>query len=54
MVTLLKEHVVCTEGEPLTPEQARILKLFELAMVEFKIKLLSAWDGPSGKFKSYE
>ncbi len=50
---MLKEHTVCEEGHPLTPEQARILKLFEIAMVEFKITLLCTWAGTSGDFKRY-
>merc|ERR1711970_1027043 len=32
VVTLLKDHGVCKEGDTLTPEQARILKLLGIEM----------------------
>ncbi len=53
IVTMLKEHTVCTAGQTLTPEQARILKLLDVAMVEFKVTLLGGWAASSGAFKRY-
>ncbi|XP_014287668.1 mRNA turnover protein 4 homolog [Halyomorpha halys] len=44
VVTLTQEHPVCKEGKPLTPEQARILKLLGNQMAEFKVILLCAWS----------
>ncbi|KAL1771039.1 mRNA turnover protein 4-like isoform X2 [Sigmodon hispidus] len=37
VVTLLSDYEVCKEGNMLTPEQARILKLFGYEMAEFKV-----------------
>ncbi|XP_038051374.1 mRNA turnover protein 4 homolog isoform X2 [Patiria miniata] len=50
VVLLVGEHTVCKEGEPLTPEQARILKLLGNAMVDFKIDLLAMWSN-NGTFE---
>ncbi|XP_022110295.1 mRNA turnover protein 4 homolog [Acanthaster planci] len=56
VVTLVAEHTVCKEGEPLTPEQARILKLLGNTMVNFKIDLLAFWsnDGTYEDLKTSE
>ncbi|XP_048508120.1 mRNA turnover protein 4 homolog isoform X2 [Athalia rosae] len=37
VVTLLKDHDVCKQGQTLTPEQARILKLIGRALATFKL-----------------
>ena len=37
VVTMFKEHVVCKEGDVLTPEQTQILKHLNLMQSEFKI-----------------
>nr|XP_058156397.1 mRNA turnover protein 4 homolog [Dasypus novemcinctus] len=39
VVTLLSNYEVCKEGAVLTPEQARILKLFGYEMAEFKVTI---------------
>lgn len=44
VVTLLSKHTICRAGKPLTPEQARVLKLLGLQVAEFKIKLLARWN----------
>lgn len=53
VVTLIKDHNVCKEGEALTPEQARILKLLGRMMVDFRIDLICMWsnDGSFEEFK---
>ncbi|XP_064597695.1 mRNA turnover protein 4 homolog [Liolophura sinensis] len=43
VITLLREHQVCEEGDILTPEQARILKLFGYEMAEFHLTLEGMW-----------
>jgi len=43
VVTLVKEHVVCTEGETLSSEQARLLKLLGHQQAEFRLKLVAMW-----------
>lgn len=44
IVTLIKPFTVCQEGEPLSPEQARILKHFNYKLAEFKLTLTSYWS----------
>ncbi|XP_012691380.1 mRNA turnover protein 4 homolog [Clupea harengus] len=51
VVTLIKEFVVCKEGDSLTPEQARILKLFAIQMAEFKLTIKCMWNSETGDFK---
>lgn len=51
MVTLLSDYEVCKEGEVLTPEQARILKLFGYEMAEFKVTIKYVWDAQSSRFQ---
>ncbi|CAI9605537.1 unnamed protein product [Staurois parvus] len=51
VVTLLSDHEVCKEGDTLTPEQARILKLFGYQMAEFKVTLKSMWSAETGEFQ---
>ncbi|XP_016373875.1 mRNA turnover protein 4 homolog [Sinocyclocheilus rhinocerous] len=48
VVTLIKDFEVCKEGDTITPEQARILKLFGIEMVEFKISIKCMWNSESG------
>ncbi|OWF44670.1 mRNA turnover protein 4 homolog [Mizuhopecten yessoensis] len=43
-VTLLREHKVCEKDDVLTPEQARILKLFGHMMAEFHITVEGVWE----------
>jgi len=44
VVTLDKDYCICEKDAVLTPEQARLLKLFEHPMATFKIKLLASYD----------
>jgi len=46
VVTLIKNYTVCKEGQILTPEQARILKLLDIKMAEFRIIVDSVWTKP--------
>ncbi|CAO2589726.1 mRNA turnover protein 4 homolog, partial [Lemmus lemmus] len=43
VVTLLSDYEVCKEGDVLTPEQARVLKLFGYEMAEFKVTIKYRW-----------
>ncbi|KAM7422852.1 hypothetical protein PAMA_010742 [Pampus argenteus] len=52
VVTLLKDHEVCKEGDTLTPEQARILKLFGTEMAEFKVQIKCMWNSETGEFQN--
>ncbi|PRP86492.1 mRNA turnover protein 4 [Planoprotostelium fungivorum] len=51
VIHLLADFEVCTEGNELTPEQGRILKLFEKKMSEFYIDVECVWRKTDGKFK---
>lgn len=51
VITLNKDHKVCTKGDVLTPEQCRILKLFCHPMAEFRFALGSMWSR-SGKIEA--
>eukprot|EP00088_Acartia_fossae_P048012 TRINITY_DN5222_c0_g1_i5.p1 TRINITY_DN5222_c0_g1~~TRINITY_DN5222_c0_g1_i5.p1 ORF type:complete len:239 (+),score=50.88 TRINITY_DN5222_c0_g1_i5:41-757(+) len=50
VVTLLKEHIVCSAGDTLTSEQARILKLLGKQQAEFRLRMLAVWSN-DGEFK---
>jgi len=54
VVTLLRDHQVCQDGQTLSPEQARILKLFGYQMAEFKMRIDGMWqnDGTIEFFKN--
>ncbi|PAV73210.1 hypothetical protein WR25_14301 [Diploscapter pachys] len=48
IITLIEEFTVCTEGEPISVEQAKILKLLERKLSEFRVKLACHWSKKSG------
>jgi len=43
VITLLSDFVVCTEGDKLTPDQARVLKLLEKTLATFSVALIAQW-----------
>lgn len=50
-----EEHTICSEGDKLNPEQARLLKLLNYQMVTFRIKLLNRYrDGIVSSLNSEE
>ncbi|NP_001079849.1 MRT4 homolog, ribosome maturation factor L homeolog [Xenopus laevis] len=51
VITLLSDYDLCKEGDVLTPEQARILKLFGFQMAEFKVSIKSIWTAETGEFQ---
>ncbi|CAJ0954546.1 unnamed protein product [Ranitomeya imitator] len=53
VVTLLSDYEVCKEGDTLTPEQARILKLFGYQMAEFNVSIKSMWVSETGEFQQF-
>ncbi|XP_043284138.1 mRNA turnover protein 4 homolog [Venturia canescens] len=48
VVTLIKDYEVCKKGHQLTPEQARILKLFGRQLAAFKLKPLGFFSKKKG------
>ncbi|XP_075997593.1 mRNA turnover protein 4 homolog [Genypterus blacodes] len=53
VVTLLQDYKVCKGGDTLTPEQARILKLFAMEMAEFKVQIKCLWNSETGEFQNF-
>ncbi|KFO72711.1 mRNA turnover protein 4, partial [Cuculus canorus] len=51
VVMLLSDYEVCKEGDILTPEQARVLKLFGYEMMEFKVTIKFVWNSETGDFQ---
>ena len=51
VVTLDEDFQICKKGDKLTPEQARLLKLFEHMQAEFKIKVKMFWSKTSNEFE---
>ncbi|KAK0163333.1 hypothetical protein PV327_007027 [Microctonus hyperodae] len=48
VVTLLQDYEVCKSGQALTPEQARILKLFGRPLATFKLNLIGYYSKKKG------
>eukprot|EP00727_Mastigamoeba_balamuthi_P007463 m51a1_g3337 putative mrna turnover protein 4 homolog (269) ;mRNA; r:390334-391528 len=53
VIKLTRDFTVCTEGDVLTPEQARILKLFERKMADFHFEVKCIWTRDGGKFEQF-
>ncbi|XP_048879932.1 mRNA turnover protein 4 homolog isoform X2 [Brienomyrus brachyistius] len=54
VVTLLKDYDVCKDGDILTPEQARILKLLGIEMAEFRVSIKCMWNSETGELEQTE
>jgi len=50
VVTLLKDVFLAKDGDRLTPENTRLLKLFGCAIADFNLNLMSRWEKKSGEF----
>ncbi|CAI5442228.1 unnamed protein product [Caenorhabditis angaria] len=48
VITLYQDFEVCKEGEPLTVEQAKILKHFEIKMSQFRLIFKGYWNKKDG------
>ncbi|KAA1469918.1 hypothetical protein DENSPDRAFT_835607 [Dentipellis sp. KUC8613] len=46
--SLENPHKLCEQGKVLTPEQAQLLKLTGVQMVEFRVGLKARWDAATG------
>jgi len=53
IILLERDYSVCKSGDKLTPEQAKILTLFDMKLVEFKINLIGVWISDTNAFKLY-
>ncbi len=44
VVELLADHVVCREGETLSANQAAVLRIFDVKMAAFRLRLIACWQ----------
>lgn len=44
VIELVADHVVCQEGEPISPEASRILHLLGVQMATFRLNLVCRWS----------
>jgi mRNA turnover protein 4 len=44
IIHLLKSYTICSNGDILTPEQAKLLKLFQRPLAQFQIKVKAHWN----------
>jgi mRNA turnover protein 4 len=47
-VKLENEYVVCKEGQVLDSHQTALLKMFGVAMAEFRVRVVAYWTGADG------
>lgn len=53
VVELIADHVVCKQGDTLTPGQAALLRVFDVKMAAFKMTLLCCWDSEGRSIIDY-
>ncbi|KAI8471851.1 MAG: ribosomal protein L10-domain-containing protein [Monoraphidium minutum] len=51
VVELLADHTVCRDGQVLDPNQAALLRAFEMKMATFRFTLLAAWSAEGDAFE---
>jgi len=49
VVTLMQDFFLAKDGEPITAQQSRLLKLFGCAITTFNVKLVKVWNKESGE-----
>eukprot|EP01018_Ginkgo_biloba_P000217 Gb_22003 [translate_table: standard] len=52
VIELVADYVVCQEGEPISPEASRILRLLGIQMAAFRMYLICRWS--PGEFNVYK
>lgn len=53
-VMLENEHIICREGQTLNSHQTALLKLFGVAMAEFKVQVKAYWSGSTQEVTEVE
>jgi len=54
IIHLLKPFTICSKGDVLTPEQAKLLKLFQRPLAQFKIKVKAHWNKKTEQVQVFE
>ena len=54
VVHLLKPFTICSTGDVLTPEQAKLLKLFQHPLAQFQIKVKAHWNKNSEQVRVFD
>lgn len=52
-ILLAADTQVCRIGDQLTPEQCKLLELFDVKMAEFRMYAVCHWEADSGSFEEY-
>eukprot|EP00163_Fabomonas_tropica_P007276 TRINITY_DN16_c0_g2_i7.p1 TRINITY_DN16_c0_g2~~TRINITY_DN16_c0_g2_i7.p1 ORF type:complete len:224 (+),score=35.51 TRINITY_DN16_c0_g2_i7:613-1284(+) len=52
-IHLLSDYTICTEGEDLTPQQAKLLQQFGIQTSEFKLLIRAHWSKKTHKVQLY-
>ena len=54
VIHLLKSFTICSTGDVLTPEQAKLLKLFQRPLAQFQIKVKAHWNKKSEQVRVFD
>jgi mRNA turnover protein 4 len=54
IIHLLKPFTICSKGDALTPEQAKLLKLFQRPLAQFKIKVKLHWNKKNEQLQIFD
>lgn len=54
IIHLLKPYTICSSGDTLTPEQAKLLKLFQRPLAQFQIKVKAHWNKKTEQVQVFE
>ena len=54
VIHLLKPFTICSAGDVLTPEQAKLLKLFQRPLAQFQIKAKAHWNTKSEQVRVFD
>ena len=49
VVELVADHTVCREGETLSANQAAVLRIFDVKMAAFRMRLLACWSADGAR-----
>ncbi|CAI2380944.1 unnamed protein product [Moneuplotes crassus] len=53
-IILCKDTIIAKEGQPITAENAKILKLLGYKLAEFKLRVLARWNSETSEIESFD